>query len=110
MVSGRVRPLYGQGRNCDVTQRAPDIIAIYVLQIRLPHHTIGRRHTRRLQSNAASVEEQGDDHWGSEQSRCVPSLKITSRFAHQGEKYTPPSSARDGLEGGRQERQMMDLR
>ena len=61
---GRVRPSYGHGRYGVVPSRAPDIVAMSVLQIRLPHHTIGRRHPWRFPPNAASVVEQGDGHCG----------------------------------------------
>ena len=79
---GRVRPSYGQGRYGVVPPIALDIVAISVMQIRLPHHPIGRRHPRRFQPNAASVEEQGDDHCGSGPSRCFQSWKRTFRSAH----------------------------
>ena len=61
MEGGRVRPSYGQGRYGVVPTRAPDIVDISVLQIRLHRYTIGRRHRRRFPANASSVEEQGDD-------------------------------------------------
>ena len=62
MDDGRVRPSYGQGRYGVVPPSAPDIVAMSVLQIQLPHHTVGRPHRWRFQLNAASGEEQGDDH------------------------------------------------
>ena len=77
MEGGQVCPSYGQGRYCVIPPRAPDSVVICVMQIRLPHHTIGGRHPLRLSPNAASDEEQGDDHCGSERSRCVPSWQRT---------------------------------
>ena len=73
MEGGRVSPTYGQRRYGVVPPKAPDIVAISVLQIRLPHLTIGRRHSQRFPPNAASVEEQGDDHCGCEPRRGVQS-------------------------------------
>ena len=63
---GRVRPSYGQGRYGVVPPRALDIVAMCVMQIRLIHHTIGRRNPRRFPPNAASVDEHCDGHCGSE--------------------------------------------
>ena len=94
--SWRVRPSYGQGRYGVVPLRAPNIVAISFLQIRLPHHTIGRR---RFPPNAASVKEQGDDHCGNEPSRCLQSWQRTFWSAHLGEMCTPPSAVRVGWEG-----------
>ena len=59
---GQVRPSYGQGHYGVVTPKVPDIVAISVLQIRLPHHTISRWNPQRFAPNAASIEEQDDDH------------------------------------------------
>ena len=64
---GHVYPLYDQGRHGVVPPKAPNIMTISVLQILHPHHAIGRRHSRRLPPNAASVEEQGYEHC-----RCEP--------------------------------------
>ena len=41
MEDGRVRSSYGHGRYGFVAPKVPDIVAISVLHIRLPHHTIG---------------------------------------------------------------------
>ena len=71
MEGGRFRPSHGQGRYGVDLSKAPDIVAISILLIRLPHHTIGRGHPRRFPLIAASVEEQGDDHCGSQPSLCV---------------------------------------
>ena len=71
---GWVRPSHGHGRYGVVPPKEPDIIAISVLLIPLPHHTTGRR---RLPSNAVSIGEQGDDNSGSEPSRCVRSWQRT---------------------------------
>ena len=68
MESERVRPWYSQGRYGVVPSRESDIVAMSVLQIRLPRRTMGRRHPRRLPQNADSVEEHGDDLCGSEPS------------------------------------------
>ena len=97
-VRGRqkVRPSYGQGRYGVIPTRVPYIVAISVVQNRLPHHTIGRQHPLRLLPSAVSVEEQGDDHRVSEPSRSVLSLERTFRPAHQGETCAPTSSARVG--------------
>ena len=57
MEGGRVRPSHGQGRYGVVPSKAPDIVAISVLLIRLPHHTIGGRHRRSFPRNAANIEE-----------------------------------------------------
>ena len=100
MYAGQVRPSHGQGRYGVVPPRAPDIVDICVLKIRLPHHIISTRHHRRFSANAASVEEQGDDNCGSGQSRCVPSWRMTFISTNQGETGTPPSAARAGWEGG----------
>ena len=102
MEGGRFRPSCGQGRYGVIPPRAPDIVAICAQQIRLIHHTIGRRHPRRFPPNAASVKEQVDDHFGSESSRCVQSWQRTLRSAHQGKTCTLPSTAYVGS-GGRQE-------
>ena len=67
----RVRPSNGQGRYAVIPPTAPDIVALCALQIRLPHHTIGGWHPWRLPPNAASVEEQDDDHCGNESSRFI---------------------------------------
>ena len=99
MEGGRVRPSYGQGRYGVVPPRAPFIASISVLQIPLPHNTIGRRRSRRFPSTAASDEEQGDDHCGSEPSRYVQSWQRAYRSAHQGETYTPQSAVRVGWQG-----------
>ena len=40
MEGGRVRPSFGQGRYGVVPPRAPVIVSICVLLIRLPHHKI----------------------------------------------------------------------
>ena len=71
MESGRVRPSHGQGRYCVVSPKEPNIVDMKFLPIRFPRQTIGRRHPRRFPQNSASVEEQGDDHCGSEPSRCI---------------------------------------
>ena len=90
MEGGRVRPSCGKGRYGVVPPRAPDIVAMSVLQIRLPHHTIGRRHPGLLQPNAASVEEQltsalvQESHFPR---RFGTSWKMTFLSAHQGETY-----------------------
>ena len=55
MEGGRVRPLYGQGRYGVDPQKAPNIVAISVLLIRLPHHTIRKRHPHRFPPNSASI-------------------------------------------------------
>ena len=60
MEGGRVRQSHG--RYCDIPPNAPGIAAISVLLTRFPQHAIGRRHPRRIQPSAASVEEQVDDH------------------------------------------------
>ena len=103
---GQVRPSYGQGRYGVVPPRALYIVAISVLQIWLPHHTIGSRRPQKFPPNAASVEEQGDDHCWSEPSRCLPSWKRTFQSAHKGERhvYLLQPSMLDGR--GRQERRM----
>ena len=106
MEGGRVSPSYGQGRYGDVPPGAPDIVAMSVLPIRLPHHTIGSRLPRTFPPNAVSVEEQGNDHCGGEPSRCVQSWQRTFWSAHSGETRTPPSVTRGR---GRQERQMRAL-
>ena len=74
MGGGHVCPLHGQGRYGVVPPKAQDIVAICVLHIRFPHHTIGRWHPLRFPPNATSFEEQG-------------------------ETCTPPSAARFGWEG-----------
>ena len=112
------RPSYGQARCGVVPPKAPDIVAIIVVQIRLPHHPIGRRHPRRFPPSAVSVEEQGDDHCddhcdrhcddhcdrhcGSEPSGCVQSSQRTFRSAHQGDVYTSHSRL-CWMGGGRKE-------
>ena len=75
---GRVRPSHGKGRYGVVSSKAPYIVAICVLQIRLPHHTIGRRHPLRSPPNAVSVEEQDDGHCGSEHSVMAKDVSICS--------------------------------
>ena len=88
MEGGQVQPLHGQGRYGTVPPTAPDIIALRVLPIPLPHHAIGRCHSRTLPPNAASIKEQGDEHCGSVPSRCIPSWERKFWSAHQGEMYT----------------------
>ena len=66
MEGGRVRPSYGQVRYGVLPRKESEIVTMSVLQIPLPHHTIGRRNPRRFSPNAACVEEQGDDHFGGE--------------------------------------------
>ena len=97
---GRVRPSHGLGRYGVVPPKAPDIVAIGDLLIRIPHHTISRRHPWRFAPSAANVEEQVDDHCGSEPCRCIQSWQRTFRSAHQGEMCTPRSAVRVGWEGG----------
>ena len=41
---GQIRSIYDQGSYGVVPPKAPDIAGIRVLPIRLPHHTIDRRH------------------------------------------------------------------
>ena len=77
MKGGRVCPSHDEGGYGVVPPRALHIVAIYVLQNRLPHDISGRRHLRRLSPIAASVEEQGDDQCGSESSHSVQSWKRT---------------------------------
>ena len=96
----KLLPLYGQGRYGVVPPKALDIADICVLQIRILHHTFGRRHPQRFPPNAASFKEQVDDHCRSEPSQCVQSWQRTFRSAHQGEARTPPSAARVGWERG----------
>ena len=88
-----------QGRYVVVPPSASDIIAIGIIQIRLSHHAIGRRHPLRFPPNTACVEEQGDDQCGGKLSRCTPYLERTLRSAHHGETCTPPSTARVEWEG-----------
>ena len=57
MEGGRVRLSHSQGRYGVVPPKAPDIVAISVLQIRPTRHTVGTRHPLRFPSYAASVEE-----------------------------------------------------
>ena len=99
MEGGRVRPSHGQGRYGVAPPKTQVIVAICVLQIRLPHHSISRRHPRRFPTSAASDEEHGDDHCGSEPSRCVQSWQRTFRSAHQLVTCTPPSTSCVGWEG-----------
>ena len=94
-----VRPSYGQGRYGVVPPRAQNIAATSALQTLSPLHTIGRVHPRRLLPNAASVEEQGDDHCGSESCRYAQSWLRMLRSDYQGDTCTPPSAARVGCEG-----------
>ena len=54
---GWLLPLHGQGRHGIVPPKALDIADICVLQIRIPHHTFGRRHPQRFLSNAASFND-----------------------------------------------------
>ena len=96
----RVRPLHVQGRYGVVSPITLDIVEINVSQIRLAHHTIGRRHLRRFQPNATSFEDLGDDHCGNEPSRCGQSWKSTFRTDHLGETCTSPSATRVGLATG----------
>ena len=70
-----------------------------VLPISFPHHTIVRRRPQRYPPNAASVEEQGDDHCGNEPCLCVPSWRSAPRSAHQGEMCIP-STTHAGWEDG----------
>ena len=99
MKGGHVRPWHGHGRYGVVRPKAPDIVAIGVRKIRHPHHTIGRRLPRRCPAVAASVVEHGNDHYGSEPSRCVHSSKMTFPYDHQGVTCTSPSAARVGRDG-----------
>ena len=96
---GRVLPSHGQSRYCVVPSRAPDIVALSVVQIRLPHHTIYRRQSRRFPPNTTSIEEQVDDHCGSESSRRFLSWQSTFRSAHQGETCSPPSADHVRIDG-----------
>ena len=100
MEGGRVCPLYGHGRYGVVPPKAPDILPISVLQIPLPHHTIGRRHPWRFPPNAAIVEVQGDDHCEREPCWCVPSWNRRFQSAHLGETCTPTPVAGVGWEVG----------
>ena len=95
MEGGRVRPSYCQGLYGVIPPRASDIIAISVQQF----HTIGRRDPRRFLSTAASGKEQGDDHCGSEASRCVPFWQRMCQYAHRREICTHPTAIRVGWEG-----------
>ena len=98
MEDGQIRSSYGQSRY-GVQTRAPDIVDISVLQIRLSHDTIGGRHPWRFPPNAASIKMQCDDHCGSVPSRCIQSWEWIFRLAHLGETYIHPSAAHVGWEG-----------
>ena len=108
MEGRQVCHLYGQGDYGVVPLKALDIAAICVPQIRLPHHTIDRRHPWRLPPNSVSAEEQGGDHCGSQTSWHVPSWKRTFWSAHQGDTYIPYSRSH-WMGGVRQEQQMRAL-
>ena len=99
MEGGRVRPSHTHGRCGVVPSRAPDIVGIFALQIRIPHHTFGRRHPQRFPMNFPSVEEQGYDQSGSDPSQCVPSWNRMFRSAQLGQTCTPTSASRARWDG-----------
>ena len=95
MKGDLIRSSYGYDTYGVVPPVAPDFIAICVLLIPLPHHTISRRHPRILLPNAAS----GGDRCECKPSRCVSPRKRKFRSAHQGETCTSPSAAHVGWVG-----------
>ena len=99
VLGQQVHLLCGLGRYGIVPTKVLDTIALHVLPIPLSHHSIGRRHSRSLPPNTASVEEQGDDQCGSEPSRNVLSWERTFQSDIQGETYTPSSAASSMLSG-----------
>ena len=89
--SSNVHPIHSQGRYGVVSLKAPDIVTMSVLQIQLPHHTIGilgdsHQMLQTLKSRLMITAE------------ASQSWQMTLRFVHQGETCTPPSAAHIGLE------------